>query len=111
MIQEVMGHYDSLNFQVSALEQELDGLRKEEQQAQEQMAQAAKVQDRLLNKRTMLSESSLHKQRQIRELGSLPRKELEELEGMTDKNLLAFLKEVNEKLKTFSGVSAIVKLK
>mmetsp|Transcript_23269 Transcript_23269/g.34155 ORF Transcript_23269/g.34155 Transcript_23269/m.34155 type:complete len:1343 (-) Transcript_23269:210-4238(-) len=91
--------------EVSALEQELDGLRKEEQQAQEQMAQAAKVQDRLLNKRTMLSESSLHKQRQIRELGSLPRKELEELEGMTDKNLLAFLKEVNEKLKTFSGVN------
>lgn len=51
--------------------------RAEEQVAQEQMDDVSKSQDRLLNKRTMLMETVSQKQHMIRELGTLPRKELE----------------------------------
>jgi hypothetical protein len=42
-----------------------------------EMDEAAKTQDRMLNKRTMLMETLSQKQHMIRELGTLPRKELE----------------------------------
>ena len=51
--------------------------RVEEAAAQEQMDEVSKSQDRLLNKRTMLIETVSQKQHMIRELGTLPRKELE----------------------------------
>lgn len=67
------------------------------------MAQAGKTQDKLLNKRSMLLETSQQKQKLIRELGSLPRKELDDYKGLSEKQLLASLKAVNEQLKEFSG--------
>lgn len=83
----------------------MESLRREEQAAQEAMTQATKAQDRLLNKRSMLLETSQQKQKLIRELGSLPRKELDQFKDLSEKRLLSSLKEVNEQLKVFSGVN------
>lgn len=59
------------------LEKKAESGRVEEQAAQVEMGDASKSQDRLLNKRTMLMETVSQKQHMIRDLGTLPRKELE----------------------------------
>ena len=61
----------------SRLEKKAEAGRVEEQAAQVEMGDASKSQDRLLNKRTMLMETVSQKQHMIRDLGTLPRKELE----------------------------------
>jgi len=63
------------------------------------------MQDKLLNKRTMLMETVQQKQQMIRELGSLPRKELEDFKNLSEKQLLSKMKTVNEQLKKYSSVN------
>ena len=60
----------------------LEALRAEEATEQVELNEATKSQDKLLNKRTMLSDIVLQKQKLIRELGTLPRKELEEFKNL-----------------------------
>jgi hypothetical protein len=67
------------------------------------MALSSKAQDKLINKRGMLMDAIQQKQTLIRELGSLPRKELDEFQGKSENSLLATLRDVNERLKVFSG--------
>ncbi|CAE7606560.1 SMC3, partial [Symbiodinium microadriaticum] len=112
VVREVEAELDAIDakiqekkIEVSQLDQQLESLRKDEQRAQEDMTQATKAQDRLLNKRSMLLETSQQKQKLIRELGSLPRKELDDFKNLSEKNLLSSLKDVNEQLKAFSGVN------
>jgi structural maintenance of chromosome 3 (chondroitin sulfate proteoglycan 6) len=63
------------------------------------------MQDKLLNKRTMLMETVQQKQQMIRELGSLPRKELEDFKDLNEKQLLSKMKTVNEQLKKYCSVN------
>jgi structural maintenance of chromosome 3 (chondroitin sulfate proteoglycan 6) len=53
----------------------------------------------------MLTETVQQKQTMIRELGTLPRRELEEFQGFSEKLLLKKLKEVNDHLKKYSSVN------
>ncbi len=91
--------------EVTELESELDNHRVQEEAAQATMNEAAKRQDKLLNKRTMLDETVQHRQRQIRELGTLPRRELDKFSKLGEKKLLENLKSANEGLKKFSSVN------
>jgi len=61
---------------------------------QEGLVEAARRQDKLLSKRSLLSEACSARQRRIRDLGALPRQELEDLKKLqlTDKLLLKRLK-------------------
>lgn len=68
---------EAKRLEASRLEKQAERARAEERAAQSEMDDASKAQDRLLNKRTMLLETVAQKQHMIRELGSLPRKELE----------------------------------
>ena len=70
-------HLEKKRVEAGRLDKQAEQGRAEEQVAQEQMDEVSKSQDRLLNKRTMLMETVSQKQHMIRELGSLPRRELE----------------------------------
>jgi structural maintenance of chromosome 3 (chondroitin sulfate proteoglycan 6) len=91
--------------EVTKLETAVDEQRVKEAEAQEAMLEAAKAQDKLLNKRTMLLETMAQKQRAIRELGTLPRQEMATFSDMTEKQLLARLKEVNQHLNKYTTVN------
>jgi structural maintenance of chromosome 3 (chondroitin sulfate proteoglycan 6) len=67
--------------------------------------EAAKMHDKLMNKRTMLMETVQTKSRQIRDLGTLPRAEAEESSDLAEKQLLARIATVQEALKKFPGVN------
>jgi len=90
---------------ISALDKELDSLRQSEENGREELKEAAVRLDKLLNKRTMLIDTIQQKQRQIRDLGALPRKEVTSYHEFSEKQLLGHLKEVNEKLKVFGSVN------
>jgi structural maintenance of chromosome 3 (chondroitin sulfate proteoglycan 6) len=91
--------------ELQLLEHQLDSTRQAEQDHQESIIQAGKGQDKLLNKRSMLYETSQQKQRSIMELGSLPRQQLEECQNLNEKSILSQLKDTNERLKIFGGVN------
>lgn len=61
--------------------------------------------DTLLNKKSILIETVHTRQRLIRELGSLPKKELDESRKLEDKTILKRLKEVSESLKEYSVIN------
>ncbi len=90
---------------VIVIDNEVENEKNEERKLSEEMNEISKNQDKLLNKRTMLMETSTEKQRLMRDIGSLPRKELEEYKDYSEKNLMKVLKDVNEKLKKYSGVN------
>jgi hypothetical protein len=73
----VEAQLDAKRAEAGRLDKQAEQARVEEQAAQMEMDEAAKTQDRMLNKRTMLMETLSQKQHMIRELGTLPRKELE----------------------------------
>lgn len=102
---EADAQYDLKRVESSKLERELESKRGEEQEALEEMNDAAKLQDKLLNKRTMLLDTIQQKQRLIRDLGTLPRKETESYKQLAEKQLLNKLKSVNEDLKKFATVN------
>ena len=54
------------------LEKHVEQRRTEEQAAQEELEEVSKAQDKLLNKRTMLTDTVAQKQHMIRELGKQP---------------------------------------
>lgn len=88
-----------------ALEKKVDALTAESKDAEEEMAAASKEQDKLLNKRSLVSDIIIEKQRMIRELGSVPRKEVEEYKNLDQSKLLKRLKDINEKLKKYASVN------
>lgn len=108
---------DDLNLQIGEIDQRvqqlkkvlseketlIDNLRKDETLLEDSVAEGLKQQDNFLNKRNLLYETVEHKRILIRELGSLPRRELDEYQGYSETRLLSTLKEVNEQLKAFSG--------
>jgi hypothetical protein len=81
----------------------IDSFKKDETRLDDAISEGLKSQDRLLNKRNLQYENSEHKQRLIRELGSLPRKELDQYKAYSESHLLSALKVVNEKLRSYSG--------
>ena len=91
--------------ELQLLESQAESTRQEERQLQESITEASKSQDKLLNKRSMLYEASQQKQRNIMELGSLPRQQLDEFQNLNEKNALRELKDANERLKEFGGVN------
>jgi structural maintenance of chromosome 3 (chondroitin sulfate proteoglycan 6) len=96
---------DERRREMEELERAVDERRAVEREAQEAMAEAAKAQDKLLNKRTMLLEAMQQKQRLIRELGTLPRQEMQDFKDFTEKQLLSKLKDVNDQLKKYASVN------
>jgi structural maintenance of chromosome 3 (chondroitin sulfate proteoglycan 6) len=76
-LSSVEAQLDAKRLEAGRLDKQAEQGRVEEQAAQMEMDEAAKSQDRMLNKRTMLMETLSQKQHMIRELGTLPRKELE----------------------------------
>ncbi len=90
---------------VLSLEKEADETRNQEDNLRDELLEAAARLDKLLHKRSMLQEMSTNKQAQIRDLGALPRPELANFQGRTEKSLLRDLQEVNDKLKGFSAVN------
>jgi len=91
--------------ELAKLEAALEEQRLHEAEAQEGMTEAAKTQDKLLNKRTMLLETMAQKQRMIRDLGTLPRQEMQDFKSLSEKQLLARLKDVNDQLKKYASVN------
>ncbi len=87
------------------LEKEVEEHRASEREAQEKMSDAMKEQDKLLNQRTMLLSMILNKQRMIRELGTLPRQEMQEFKNLDTKHLTKRLKAVKDQLKKYSSVN------
>ena len=63
--------------------------------------------DKLVSKRTTLINTISTRQKMIRDLGSLPRKEVEEFSGFgkNTTKLMAKLKQINDKLKDYSSVN------
>jgi structural maintenance of chromosome 3 (chondroitin sulfate proteoglycan 6) len=104
-LDEVDAQLERKASEVGSVEKEIDEARGMEEQALEEMNEAAKVQDKLLNKRTMLVEKAQEKQRMIRDLGTLPNRELEEFQRLNEKQLLKKLQSVNEGLKKYSSVN------
>lgn len=88
-----------------SLERTVDALTAEARDAEDEMATASKEQDKLLNKRSLVTDTIADKQRLIRELGSVPRKESEEYKHLDQTKLLKHLKDINEKLKKYATVN------
>ena len=89
----------------SVLERSLEDSRAAERACVDELAEATKLQDKLLNKRTILLDTVQQRQALLRDLGTLPRKELDEHRAHGEKELLRRLKGVNELLKKYAGVN------
>jgi structural maintenance of chromosome 3 (chondroitin sulfate proteoglycan 6) len=104
-IKTLTSSLDRMRKEQMALEKTLDTLTAQAREAEEEMATASKEQDKLLNKRSLVSDTIIEKQRMIRELGSVPRKEVEEYKNLDQSKLLKKLKDINEKLKKYASVN------
>jgi structural maintenance of chromosome 3 (chondroitin sulfate proteoglycan 6) len=104
-LNEIDSSLDKYRHELSTLERDFAQKRQDEEESARTIDAAAKMQDKLLSKRSLLQENIQQKQRQIRDLGTLPRKELEEFRGLSEKPLLGRLKEVQEELKQYAGVN------
>jgi structural maintenance of chromosome 3 (chondroitin sulfate proteoglycan 6) len=102
---EIDEHITAKKRDISGLETSLDEMRTQEHELQDTLAEATKMLDKLLNKRSLLLDTIQTRQRMIRDLGALPRKELESLKDLAVKQLLNRLKDVNEQLKKYSSVN------
>jgi len=91
--------------EIAKVEKELESLRLNEQKYLRSINEATKMHDKLLNRRSMLMETVQAKQKAIRELGTLPRAELDSSKSLSEKSLLSEMTSVNEKLKKFAGVN------
>jgi structural maintenance of chromosome 3 (chondroitin sulfate proteoglycan 6) len=90
---------------IAALEASVERHRGEERAAESEMAEASKEQDRMLNKRSLVMDTVNEKQKLLRGLGSVPRKEVEEFRDLDESKLLKRLKDVNERLKKYATVN------
>ena len=102
---EAYAQFELKKGEAGKLEREMESRRSEEQEALDDKGEAEKMQDKLLNKRIMLLDTIQQKQRLIRELGTLPRKETESFKALSEKQLMAKLKSVNDDLKKFATVN------
>ena len=93
------------NEEITKAERVIEGDRLTEQKALRAINEATKLHDKLLNKRSMFMETIQTKQKLIRELGTLPRSELDNIKSLSEKQLLDELAIVNERLKRFAGVN------
>jgi len=91
--------------EVGDLEKALETHRQLEQTASEEIAEISKVQDKLLNKRSMLSFTIQDKQRLLRDLVGVSQKELDTCKAYSEKQLMSKLKDVNERFKVYSNVN------
>ena len=91
--------------EVTKAERDLEALRVNEQKGLRIINEATKMHDKLLNRRSILMETVQTKQKAIRELGTLPRAELEGTKSLNEKQLLVEMTSVNERLKKFAGVN------
>lgn len=99
-------HVMSLKAQESrSTEESLESKREIEKQLQERLNVVNKQLDRLFTKRSMLLETIQSRQKQIRDLGTLPRKELEACSQFNDNQLMSTLKSINEELKQYASVN------
>jgi chromosome segregation ATPase len=106
-ISEIDQRLHEIRVEVSKQELAIDSLRKDESRLEDAVEEGLKSQDRLLNKRNLFYENSEEKRRLIRELGSLPRKELDEYNRYSETRLLSTLREVNDHLKSYKGSSIL----
>jgi structural maintenance of chromosome 3 (chondroitin sulfate proteoglycan 6) len=90
---------------IGALEAAVEKHRADERAAESEMAEASKEQDRMLNKRSLVMDTVNEKQKLLRGLGSVPRKEVEEFKDLDETKLLKRLKDVNERLKKYASVN------
>jgi len=104
-LKDMDGAVQSKRKEVDELEKAVEERRGEEQALQEKIAEAIKMLDKLLNKRSMLLETVHSRQRLMRDLGTLPRREMDELHKLSEKQLMGRLKKVNEQLKQYSSVN------
>ena len=91
--------------ELSESQKKVEAKRLDEEKLVRSIDEAAKVHDKLMNRRTMLMETVQNKSRQIRDLGTLPREEAEEVRGLDEKQLLGKIASVQEQLKKFPGVN------
>lgn len=102
---DLAGSVYQMRINQTSLEKDIDALTAEAREAEEEMAAASKEQDKLLNKRSLVTDIIIEKQRMIRELGSIPRREAEEYKTLDQPKLLKRLKDINEKLKKYATVN------
>lgn len=86
-------------------EQDLEDQRNGEIDLQRKVTEASEMLDKLHNKRKILLDKVQSSQRLIRDLGTLPRKEIGEFQQFAEKTLMTRLKAVNEELKKYSSVN------
>ncbi len=91
--------------ELSETQKRVEAKRLDEEKLVRSIDEAAKVHDKLMNRRTMLMETVQNKSRQIRDLGTLPREEAEEVRSLDEKQLLVKIAGVQEQLKKFPGVN------
>jgi structural maintenance of chromosome 3 (chondroitin sulfate proteoglycan 6) len=89
----------------STLEKAVEDLREEAQNLQEEIDEVTARLDKLLNKRSMLRDTVHSKQRLMRDLGTLPARELDELRKLNEKQLEARRAKVSEDMKKYSKVN------
>ena len=102
---EADAQVETRKLETTAVEKQIENVRIQEQKVLRSINEASKMHDKLLNRRSMLMETVLAKQKLIRELGTLPRAELEGAKSMNEKELLTQLTATQEQLKKFAGVN------
>jgi chromosome segregation ATPase len=78
--------------EMDKIEKSLEALRVDDLSMQDQLSDRTKAQDKLLNKRMMVLDTIQAKQRLIRDLGTVPKKEVDESKSLPDKDLLKKLR-------------------
>lgn len=90
---------------ISKIEKIIEELRQNMSKLVSELETVTEEHDRLLNKRAISLEVVQTKQRLIRDLGTLPRKELDECQNLPINALMKKLKDVNESMKKYSNVN------
>ena len=104
-IASIEGSIESKRKEIVKLEKIVADKRIEESELSKIVDGAVRAQDKLLSKRSLLQENVQQKQRLIRDLGTIPRKELEDLNELSEKHLFQRLKGVNDELKQYASVN------
>lgn len=104
-LQEMENSIKQKQGDIKKLEKVLDGKKDAEKSLNDQLSEANKLLDKFFNKKNMLLDVIQSSQQKIRDLGSVPKKELEEFVSYKEKDILSKLKDVNESLKRYSHVN------
>eukprot|EP01038_Epipyxis_sp_PR26KG_P004963 gene4963-6938_t len=104
-INEINERMKEKQIEINELEKSVEEKQLYEQEKLNNITEATKMQDKLLNKRTMLADTIQSRLKLIRDLGTLPKKEVDEFKNYSDKTLLKSLKDINEHLKKYSNIN------